>query len=91
MAYSFYHSLDQARREIRLLTLHPPTDPQSPIKCTIRHVSLEDEPNEVRYAALSYAWGDPNITTPIIINEISFPVTINLAAAIQRLLPEAEG
>jgi uncharacterized membrane protein YqaE (UPF0057 family) len=43
--------------------------------------SLDDNP---RYAALSYVWGNPSITTPVIVNGRSVLVTTNLEAALRR-------
>lgn len=46
---------------IRILKLHPGAN-GSPIACTLRVVSLDDNPE---YETLSYVWGDPKKTKPI--------------------------
>jgi hypothetical protein len=40
---------------------------------------------ELRYEALCYVWGNPNVTRPITLNEHTFEVTTNLEAAIRHL------
>ncbi|KAI0098083.1 heterokaryon incompatibility protein-domain-containing protein [Nemania sp. FL0031] len=67
--------------EIRVLNLLPASDPCAPIECTLHTVSLQDD---VRFTALSYVWGDPSVTTTITLNGETFPVTINLGAALRR-------
>ena len=37
------------------------------------------------YRALSYVWGDVNVTEDILLEDRPFPVTTNLAAALQRI------
>ncbi|PMD14887.1 heterokaryon incompatibility, partial [Hyaloscypha hepaticicola] len=37
------------------------------------------------YVALSYCWGDPSITHPIIVNDLPVQVTTNLEAALRAL------
>jgi hypothetical protein len=62
-----YLPLNTDRNEIRLLTLLP-GDESTMVRCSLEHVSLINPPE---YRALSYCWGDPAITTEIIINETS--------------------
>ena len=45
-------------------------------------VSLRDEP---LYGALSYVWGDQSVKETILVNGQEFSVTVNLAAALQKL------
>jgi hypothetical protein len=79
----FVHSpLDLEGHAIRLLDLHPLSDASSDIRCTIQQVKLEDKPN---YKALSYAWGNPNVTFPILVDEKRYHVTANCHAALYRL------
>jgi Heterokaryon incompatibility protein (HET) len=40
------------------------------------------------YEALSYAWGDPTITTPVTIHGLPFEVTTNLESALRHLRSE---
>jgi Heterokaryon incompatibility protein (HET) len=48
-----YRPLDTARREIRLLVLHPGEDISS-YSCSLIYVSMDEKPD---YEALSYVWG----------------------------------
>lgn len=52
------------------------------IKCELNRWSLDSRP---RYEALSYAWGDPNDTRPIIVDGCSVQITANLESALRRL------
>ncbi|KAK0508999.1 hypothetical protein JMJ35_008370 [Cladonia borealis] len=62
-----------------------------PITCTIKHVSLDDDPV---YLALSYTWGDTSICKEIQIRSIDgntcniFNATINLTQALQYFRQE---
>jgi hypothetical protein len=47
---------------IRLLKLHPASDPSSPICCSLRHTRLSQHRN---YEAISYTWGDDTALCPI--------------------------
>jgi hypothetical protein len=58
--YDHYRALDPAKREIRVLDLR-----RGP-ECTLRHVSLDDDP---KYHALSYYWGPPSSTRPLMIHQ----------------------
>jgi hypothetical protein len=78
---SIYTTLDIERYEIRILTLLPGTS-EFDVKWRLVKTSLI---NRTKYAALSYCWGDPNVTTEIIVNDIATPVTINLADALRQL------
>lgn len=48
---------------IRLLILHPSSNDQSPITCTIRHARLSDA--WLKYEAISYTWGNVTCHQPI--------------------------
>lgn len=54
---------------------------------TIQHVSLGNDP---RYIALSYVWGDPQITKPIVLDGQTVDITTNLWAALSDFVPEGE-
>jgi hypothetical protein len=76
--------------EIRLIHLEPPSRNSSApelVDCTLIHRNLDHNPE---YIALSYAWGDPTITVPILLDGFRFQATTNLAAAlpILRHIPE---
>lgn len=66
--------------EIRILTLKPGSGPD-PIACTLRHVSLDDQPE---YEALSYTWGDPKNTRKILVDGKKLQVTANLFDALEN-------
>jgi len=73
--------LDTAAEQIRVLELHAGCYDE-PLVCHTSVVSLAANPT---YAALSYCWGDPNVTEPITFNGVAdFPVTANLASALRH-------
>ncbi|KIM94185.1 hypothetical protein OIDMADRAFT_63372, partial [Oidiodendron maius Zn] len=79
----FTHSpLGTQDGSIRLLELQPSSDLHSDIQCTIRDANLYKRP---QYKALSYVWGDPKDTLPILVNEKQYYVTTNCRAALRRL------
>jgi hypothetical protein len=57
-----------------------------PIECDLRHVRLDKKPKY--YDALSYAWGDLLVTTPISLKGLNYPVTTNLSSALRYLRHE---
>ena len=77
----YHESLDVDDYEIRMLTILPGS-PGSIVRCTMQKTNLI---NPIKYAALSYCWGDETVTTDIFVNEIEIQVTVNLADALQRL------
>lgn len=82
MALSIYASLQGDDRQFRLLILEPSADSLAPIRCQLNQASFDDDPN---YTALSYVWGDPRETTPILVNNIETRVTVNLEAALRHI------
>ncbi|KAE8454256.1 hypothetical protein EG329_005181 [Mollisiaceae sp. DMI_Dod_QoI] len=54
---------------------------------TMQHVSLDNDP---QYIALSYVWGDPQITKPIVVDDQTVDITTNLWAALSAFVPEGE-
>ena len=76
-----YEPLEVDNYEIRLLTILPGL-PGSIVRCTMKSTNLI---SPIKYAALSYCWGDATITTNIFVNEIEIQVTVNLADALQHL------
>ncbi|KAI9730146.1 MAG: hypothetical protein M1818_008240 [Claussenomyces sp. TS43310] len=74
-------SLERGCGETRLVTIHPGhwTDR---ISCTIATVCIHDP---VSFQALSYAWGQREITTEISLDDSSLSVTTNLEAALRHL------
>ncbi|KAK2595337.1 hypothetical protein QQS21_006937 [Conoideocrella luteorostrata] len=80
-----YRPLSNADAEIRLLTILPGPSSAgnaSPVRCTLERVSLHDAPT---YTALSYTWGAPNETRPVVVNGHRFNATTNLYWALRRL------
>lgn len=78
-----YKALDRARQEVRLLMVLADTQrhTSSPVQCRLKTVSLNDDHD---YIALSYVWGDPNITREIIVDEECAEVTESLEGALRR-------
>ncbi|KAJ2975688.1 hypothetical protein NQ176_g5384 [Zarea fungicola] len=73
-----YSPLDVSRSEIRLLRVE--NDPGQSISCRLETVPLSKAPP---YTALSYVWGDENLTETISLDGQDVPVTANLAAALR--------
>ncbi|KAF7539834.1 hypothetical protein G7054_g1864 [Neopestalotiopsis clavispora] len=70
------------QKQIRLLRLLPSLSNADQISCTLEVVSWAPE---LRYAAISYVWGDPNITQAIFVNGERFEVTENLHSALWHI------
>lgn len=66
----------------RLLEIHPCNDSSSEIKCTIHHTNLLAKPF---FKALSYVWGDADVTAPILVDSKRYEVTRNCYSALLRL------
>jgi hypothetical protein len=79
-----YQPLDFTSFEFRLLTLlnDEAETHDSIIRCSLAHNHLIEPPE---YRALSYCWGDPTITKPVIVNGHTMEVTTNLEAALREL------
>lgn len=74
--------LDQSRKQIRLIKLHPGTA-NAPLVCSSWVVSLAEKPH---YTALSYVWGDPTDQHAITLNhDTTFLITCNLYSALEYL------
>lgn len=69
------------RGQIKLLRLHPGGSAE-PVCSDLFTVSLDKKPD---YQALSYVWGDPDITKPITLCNQTHLVTINLESALRHL------
>ncbi|KAF2249584.1 HET-domain-containing protein [Trematosphaeria pertusa] len=83
-ARMLYTSLDESRRQIRLLHLLPGTDDEE-LHCALSLASLDDEPE---YEALSYVWGDAKHTIQIQVDGQPWPITRNLHLALKNLRSE---
>ena len=58
-----YSPLDRSKREIRLLEITESTTVS--ISCRLHTATLSDT---LRFAALSYLWGDPSVRIPILVD-----------------------
>jgi hypothetical protein len=82
-----YKALPADRDKIRLLNIETQgtassSNPGQAISLSLSEASLDDNP---RYAALSYAWGDSERTTPIQLDSHSIEVTQNLHDALSHI------
>jgi hypothetical protein len=77
-----YSPLQVSSQETRLVVLHPSKESGSVVKCELKIVSLNENPD---FEALSYVWGDSRETRSIELVGQSFSVTTNLWAALTRL------
>lgn len=69
------------QNESRLVHLYPGGH-NDPIPCSLHHFNVLSPPP---YEALSYAWGDPNVTLPITVDGRTLHVTTNLDIALRHL------
>ena len=82
-----YKPLNVERREIRLLHIKPSLKLKEQPQCLLETVSLDDNP---QFEALSYAWGDPNLTRPIRLENREWYATNNLEAGLRYLRSPSE-
>lgn len=82
---NLYKPLDVAEEEIRLVKI-PRSQDAGIVECSLLTVTLQKIPS---YKCLSYAWGDPKITKPILLENQITLVTHNLEAAIRNLRQHA--
>jgi hypothetical protein len=80
------NKLNYSLTEIRVVHLLP-GHWNDKIRCELHTTSLDTQPT---YEALSYVWGNPEITSQILLDSINFKVTENLAAALRRLRKQTE-
>ncbi|KAF4782830.1 hypothetical protein HER10_EVM0003401 [Colletotrichum scovillei] len=89
-----YQSLDPEKKEVRLIEIAPleTEDPGSPadlpVRCRLKHASLNEGQS---YVAVSYAWGDADITKDILVDDQWVQVTTNLEAALRQLASRRVG
>ena len=80
-----YKPLDSDQDEIRVIEIAP----QHQMAVAHDHLlsfSIKHQPRtKSQYAALSYTWGDPKITRPILLNGKRFHVTRNLWEALNQI------
>ncbi|KAK1574656.1 heterokaryon incompatibility protein-domain-containing protein, partial [Colletotrichum navitas] len=76
-----YKPISLESKDIRLLHLLPGKWEED-IQCQLEVIGLEKHPV---YEALSYAWGDPKVVRPILLDGEQMNVTINLESALRHL------
>ena len=70
---------------IRLLCLLPSENESAILQCKLLDYSLRSDTRIHLYEALSYVWGNQDVTLPIQVDGLEFPITINLHAALSCL------
>jgi hypothetical protein len=71
---------------IRLIRLLYSEDENAPIRCQLFNYSLRESGKRTHpYDALSYVWGNPDETRPIVIDKHVLHVTVNLHDALSQL------
>lgn len=79
-----YEPLNANLYEFRILRIIPDPD-DSPIRCLLTKASLIEQDIMATYIALSYCWGDPNVTEDITVNAVPTPITVSLHNSIWYL------
>jgi hypothetical protein len=80
---TLYHSLDQEKREVRLLRLAPGSyDDDILIEMWVESVSEDTRPE---YHALSYVWGTSASSHKALVNGRAISITANLDCALRHL------
>jgi hypothetical protein len=80
-----YVPLESNKTDIRLLTVLPSISSEATIQCSLENASLDSLDGDQPYRALSYVWGDPKVTIPIMVSGVQMNVTTNLAAALRHV------
>ncbi|KAL8856235.1 MAG: hypothetical protein Q9178_007152 [Gyalolechia marmorata] len=70
-----------SRGSIRVLTLHPATDPDAPVSCDLDEVSLHKDP---KYYAVSYSWDAQERSCPVHCAGHQLLTTPNCLAALRQ-------
>jgi hypothetical protein len=75
------------RGTIRLIQLEPSKDLQAPIKCSLIHATLASYENSLLnfYIALSYVWGDAELSGTVSVDGKRLAVTASLDTALRHL------
>ncbi|KAF2657341.1 hypothetical protein K491DRAFT_595248, partial [Lophiostoma macrostomum CBS 122681] len=76
-----YSSLDLSGSKVRLVKLRSEFHNDDVISCDL---FIADLGAGAAFVALSYAWGDAEITEEIYVNGVSFQATVNLVAYLKR-------
>lgn len=79
-----YKPLDETKSEIRVLSILPDLDNQQ-VRCTLNHFPCTSTAAYPPFVALSYCWGDPDDTLPILVNDSVAFITKNLEFALREL------
>ena len=88
MTNAIYTFLNGQTSQFRLAFILPSPHFTDRIECSLITTSIDDAPP---YEALSYCWGDPNDTEPIVLSKSQFSATKNLASALRHLrLPDKQ-
>lgn len=75
-----YEALDTSKQSIRLINILPTDNPDDePVSCCLHSTELTPD---LKYAAISYVWGDAHVKRDIIVNGKTLSVTTNLASAL---------
>ncbi|KAI1475894.1 HET-domain-containing protein [Daldinia eschscholtzii] len=85
MTESYIYEPLPSSRSIRLISLAPSLNPNAPIQCDITTIELDAQPPKVPYEALSYVWGSPKGTIPILCNGMELRVMPNCHDALRHL------
>lgn len=78
-----YKPLNAEKNEIRLLEITPDQNKQSPVRGSLRVVSLDDK--KLEFDALSYIWGESSERKRMLVDDVGIEVPTNLESAICRL------
>jgi hypothetical protein len=76
--------LDQSRKEIRLLQISPGKE-SDPLICKVTVARLGKWMTTPKYVALSFAWGNPEVSKPITVNGCPLDIPVTLEAALRQL------
>ncbi|PSN71399.1 hypothetical protein BS50DRAFT_584893 [Corynespora cassiicola Philippines] len=68
--------------EIQFVILRPSLWFAAPVQLSLRTTCFSNNPV---YTALSYVWGDPNVTSTVYIDGISEQATTNLVSALRHI------
>jgi hypothetical protein len=72
--YSQYKPISSDQQEIRILVLHPSTNPQDPVACSLIRSHLKT--HTPRYEAISYCWGNLDETNAVTIQHLETDVVL---------------
>jgi hypothetical protein len=78
---SVHAELDMKREEFRIMELISWEDADKPVECRLHTFSFADSPP---FTALSYVWGNPKVTKPIVVDGQKIQVTANLETALRH-------